>query len=251
MEDRKQEGAPMPSTTPESIQLRSAVHRAYCAAAEKPGEKHAFPVGRALAERLGYPAGLLDALPAVSVDAFAGVSNAAMFAELPSGASVLDLGCGAGLDSLIASRRVGPTGHVVGIDFSDSMLARARHAASMLWVNVIACRGDAERLPVRSASITVALVNGIFNLNPARTGSGTLLLSSFEGRSSFRTWLYRVVVNHVLNAGRGRREPEALSFGCYGHGLDTTPDLDLPDQDSVPADVSSRRSSDASGRSRA
>ena len=61
-------------------------------------------------------------------------------------------------------------------------------------------------------------------------------LSSFEGRSSFRTWLYRIVVNHVLNAKRGRREREGLTFGCYAHGLDSTPDLDLPDG-SAPADV--------------
>src|SRR5437899_5678002 len=62
-------------------------------------------------------------------------------------------------------------------------------------------------------------------------------LASFEGRSSFRTWLYRIVVNHVLNTKRGRLEPEAMTFGCYGHGLDRTPDLDLPDQGSVGADV--------------
>src|SRR5437867_11573942 len=62
-------------------------------------------------------------------------------------------------------------------------------------------------------------------------------LSSFEGRSSFRTWPYRIVANHVLNIRRGRREPEALTFGCYAHGLDTTPDLDPPDQNSLPVDV--------------
>jgi len=62
-------------------------------------------------------------------------------------------------------------------------------------------------------------------------------LSSFEGRSSFRTWLYRIVVNHVLNAKRGRLEPEAMTFSCYGHGLDNTPDLDPPDSTSVPVDV--------------
>src|SRR5688500_3692526 len=55
-------------------------------------------------------------------------------------------------------------------------------------------------------------------------------LASFEGRSAVRTWLYRIVVNHVLNVKRGRREPEALSFSCYAHGLDRTPDLDLADQ---------------------
>src|SRR5437016_3835692 len=62
-------------------------------------------------------------------------------------------------------------------------------------------------------------------------------LSSFEGRSSFRTWLYRLVVNHVLNMRRGRAEPETLTFGCYAHGLDNTPDLDPPDEASVPVDV--------------
>src|SRR5215831_3458166 len=62
-------------------------------------------------------------------------------------------------------------------------------------------------------------------------------LSSYEGRSRFRTWLYRIAVNHVLNTKRGRLEPPTMSFGCYAHGLDRTPDLDLPDQRSVPVDV--------------
>jgi len=62
-------------------------------------------------------------------------------------------------------------------------------------------------------------------------------LSSFEGRSSVRTWLYRIVVNHVLNMKRGRLEPETLTFSCYAHGLDNTPDLDLPDEVSAAVDV--------------
>jgi RNA polymerase sigma factor (sigma-70 family) len=62
-------------------------------------------------------------------------------------------------------------------------------------------------------------------------------LSSFEGRSRFRTWLYRIAVNHVLNAKRGRREPGALTFSCYAHSLDSTPDLDVPDENAAGADV--------------
>ena len=152
----------------DSLQLRSAVHLAYSAAAERPTQKHAFPVGRLLAERLGYPVDLLDALPLAAVEAFAGVSNLAVSAALPAEARVLDLGCGAGLDSLILARRVGATGHVVGIDFSEAMLVRARQAAAESGVTVTFCRGDAERLPLDDASVDVALVNGIFNLNPAR-----------------------------------------------------------------------------------
>ncbi len=62
-------------------------------------------------------------------------------------------------------------------------------------------------------------------------------LASFAGRSSFRTWLYRIVVNHVLNIKRGRRGPKALTFGCYAHGLDATPDFDPPDERTVSVDV--------------
>src|ERR1700737_3503108 len=149
-------------------ELRTAVHSAYSAAAERPAQKHAFPVGRVLAERLGYPADVLNAMPAVAVEAFAGVSNLAVSAPIPVGARVLDLGCGAGLDSFILARRIGPTGRVVGIDFSKAMLARARQGATASGLEVTFTRGDAERLPLDAASIDMALVNGIFNLNPAR-----------------------------------------------------------------------------------
>jgi len=121
-----------------------------------------------LAERLGYPADLLDILPPAAVEAFAGVSNLAVSAELPADARVLDLGCGAGLDSLILAGRVGSTGRVVGVDFSGAMLTRARQAAAESGLDVTFLRGDAERLPLNDASVDVALVNGIFNLNPAR-----------------------------------------------------------------------------------
>ena len=149
--------------------LRSRVREAYSAAAEKPQASHPFPVGRHFAESLGYPTDLIDGMPSACVDAFAGVSNVALFADLLPGATVLDLGCGAGLDSLIAAQRVGPSGRVLGLDFSESMLFRAHQAVEQLGLqNVLFCRGDAENLPLEDGTIDAALVNGIFNLNPAR-----------------------------------------------------------------------------------
>lgn len=150
-------------------QLREGVRRAYSAAAERPDEKHPFPVGRRLAESLGYPQDLLAALPPVAVEGFSGVSNVALFADIPVGAVVLDLGCGAGLDSLIAARRAGPQGRVIGIDFSHSMLGRARQAAAEIGVRPVEFhQADAEKLPIEDGLIDVVLANGIFNLNPER-----------------------------------------------------------------------------------
>lgn len=150
-------------------EIRDKVRVAYSAAAESPKDEHPFPVGRTFAESVGYPAELLDELPLIAVEGFAGVSNVSLFADITEGATVIDLGCGAGLDSLIASRRVGNTGHVLGVDFSDAMLQRAQEAAIEARAQNLSFEtGDAERLPAPSESFDVALVNGIFNLNPAR-----------------------------------------------------------------------------------
>lgn len=149
--------------------LRAKVNGAYSAAATRPEQKHPFPIGRELAQDLEYPSEVLDDVPQPSVEAFAGVSNVSLFADLPVGATVLDLGCGAGMDSIIAARRVGPTGRVIGIDFSEAMLARARAAKALVNLPHLQFRQcDAECVPLADKSIDVALVNGIFNLNPKR-----------------------------------------------------------------------------------
>lgn len=150
-------------------QLRYEVCRAYSSVALQPGGEHPFPVGLGFARSIGYPDEQIAGLPPVSVDAFAGVSNVSIFAEIPEGATVLDLGCGAGMDSLIAAQRTGPAGKVIGIDFSEAMLGRARQGQTIAGIgNALFCRADAEHLPLPDDSIDVALVNGIFNLNPAR-----------------------------------------------------------------------------------
>jgi arsenite methyltransferase len=152
-----------------AFDLRAKVRDAYSAAALHPQDEHAFPVGRQFAVSLGYPDDALAALPAHCVEAFTGVSNVSVFADIREGDNVLDLGCGAGLDSLIAAKRTGCSGTVVGVDFSGSMLHRARCAARDACIhNAMFCRAAAEALPLPDGSIAVALVNGIFNLNPSR-----------------------------------------------------------------------------------
>ncbi len=155
----------------ETTLIRDQVREAYSAGAREPSGKHPFPIGRAFAESVGYPSDLLDSLPAVVVETFAGVSNVSLFADIPDGSSVLDVGCGAGMDAIIAARQTGKSGSVVGVDFSKPMLERARVAASACAARNVGFRyGDAERLPLPDDSVDVALVNGIFNLNPDRTG---------------------------------------------------------------------------------
>ena len=152
-----------------ALDLRTKVREAYSAAALRPQDGHAFPVGRQFAASLGYPEDLLITLPPQCLEAFTGVSNVSVFADIRTGDTVLDLGCGAGLDSLVAARRTGPAGTVIGVDFSFAMLARARGAARDAGIHhVVFCQAGAEALPLRDGSIAVALVNGIFNLNPAR-----------------------------------------------------------------------------------
>ena len=153
----------------EAPELLAAVAQAYSAAATRPQDQHPFPVGRDFAISLGYPPQLLAALPAVSLDAFTGVSNVAVFADIPPDARVLDLGCGAGLDAIIAARSVGAAGWVIGVDFSQAMLQRARQGAAQAGLdNAVFYRAVASNLPLADAVIDVALVNGIFNLNPQR-----------------------------------------------------------------------------------
>lgn len=149
--------------------LRDGTRRAYSASAERPLGEHPFPVGIQFAESLGYQYELLSSLPTISTEAFTGVSNVSIFADIPAGSVVLDLGCGAGLDSLIAAKRTGSKGRVIGVDFSRSMLVRAQQAAKEARAeNVNFYEADGESLPIGSRKIDIVLINGIFNLNPKR-----------------------------------------------------------------------------------
>lgn len=126
-------------------------------------------MGEEFALSLGYPHDILDTIPRSATEAFAGVSNLSVFANLPAGATVVDLGCGSGLDSIIAARRIGAKGRVIGIDFSEAMLERANSSLRDLGLtSVLLLQAASEQLPLADACADKVLVNGIFNLNPLR-----------------------------------------------------------------------------------
>ncbi|MDE3089314.1 MAG: methyltransferase domain-containing protein [Chloroflexota bacterium] len=153
--------------TPEA--LRAAVATQYGKVALQPKGRFPFPVGRAFAESLSYPPNLLDTLPRPSVDAFAGISYPLKFADLQPGESVLDLGCGAAMDTILAARQVGESGHIHSLDLSDAMLecARANVVAAGLGNVTFHC-APAEEIPLADGSVDVVVVNGIFNLCPSK-----------------------------------------------------------------------------------
>jgi arsenite methyltransferase len=147
----------------------AAVRDRYSQVGTDPTQDFTFPVGRGFAEAVGYPVALLESLLRDAADAFAGVACPVPHANLVPGETVIDLGCGGGLDSLYAGRSVGPGGHVIGIDFAPAMIARAQQSlaeARMPWGEARLSEGS--RLPLPDASADAVIVNGIFNLNPEK-----------------------------------------------------------------------------------
>jgi len=146
--------------------LKSEIKKTYSAVSQEPERDFIFPTGRAWAVDLGYPAELAN-VPESAVESFAGVANPWTMGRLAAGERVLDLGAGAGTDSLVAAQMVVPDGHVTGIDMTSAMLAKARAAAAEMGVtNVEFVEGEAESLPFADASFDVVISNGVIDLIP-------------------------------------------------------------------------------------
>jgi arsenite methyltransferase len=146
--------------------LKSEIKRTYASVSEEPGRDFIFPTGRAWAEDLRYP-DELALVPDTAVESFAGVANPWELGRLSPGSRVLDVGSGAGTDSLIAAQMVGKQGHVTGIDMTPEMLAKARTAAAEMGVsNVEFIESEAERLPFPDESFDVVISNGVIDLIP-------------------------------------------------------------------------------------
>jgi SAM-dependent methyltransferase len=147
--------------------LRSSIQDTYTAVASTPEMGFHFHTGRPLAAMLGYDPGEIGQLPRTTVDSFAGTGNPFSVGRLRPGETVLDIGCGAGFDSLLAARQVGPAGRVIAVDMTDAMLERTREGARALGLTNVDPRiGYAEELPIGEASVDVVISNGVINLTP-------------------------------------------------------------------------------------
>jgi arsenite methyltransferase len=150
--------------------LRAEVETMYARVAASPdGEFHFHRGPHYAATMLAYDATELAALPPGVVSSFAGVGNPHAIASIPEGATVVDIGCGAGTDLLLAARRVGPSGRAIGVDMTDAMRRRAAEGAAACGLHNVEVRdGDATRLPVDDNSVDVVISNGVLNLVPEK-----------------------------------------------------------------------------------
>jgi SAM-dependent methyltransferase len=158
----------MPTSAEE---IRAAVEQRFAQVARSPGQEKQFPVGPASARKLGYDSQEFDALPPSVTESFCGVGNPLGLGAVLPGQTVLDLGSGPGLESLLAAGRVGPTGKVGGVDLCPEMVEKARHNAALLGLhNVEFVQAGIEKVPLPDASVDVVISNGVFNLCPDKPG---------------------------------------------------------------------------------
>lgn len=145
--------------------LKDEIVRMYQEVADNPKAEFHFYHGREAAERFGYAPEWLDRAPAGALSSFAGVGNPHERSHLQPGETVLDLGSGAGLDAIIASWRVGPTGRVVGVDLNPTMCLKAQAHAAAGGGKMECHEGRMEEIPLPDAAVDVIISNGVINLS--------------------------------------------------------------------------------------
>jgi arsenite methyltransferase len=156
-----------PAAAQESLELmlKDEILRMYQEIADNPRAEFHFFHGREAAEMFEYPTEWLDRAPAGAVASFAGVGNPHLRSNLQPGETVLDLGSGAGLDSIIAAWQVGPAGRVIGVDLNPSMCLKIQAHAAASGTQVECRDGRMEEIPLPDASVDVVISNGVINLS--------------------------------------------------------------------------------------
>lgn len=195
--------AEQPETPVNRTELRSQVVRKYREVASNPTAEYHFFTGRKAAGHVGYPNDALDGLPEDAIEAFAGVANPFYWGMPKEGETVIDIGSGAGLDSVIAARSVGASGRVIGVDMTPEMLERARASATRLGLAHLEFRrGLAEELPIEDGSVDLVISNGVLNLVPDKQGAYGEILRVLKPGGRFQ--IADILVETPVPAGAQR-----------------------------------------------
>ena len=150
-----------------SDEIKEAVKERYGRVAKDPCGRFNFPVGKDFALKVGYPKDILDTLPQSMYESVTGANNPQPFVELKKGETVLDLGCGAGLDLYFYAKAVGENGKVYGLDISEDMVAKAKANMNTSGIKNAEIRcGHSDSLPFQDNFFDVVASNGIYNLSP-------------------------------------------------------------------------------------
>ena len=197
-------------------QLETAVKEMYRQVAREEAAELHFEVGRPLAEHLGYPPEVLDRIPAEALASFAGVGYHFGLAGLKPGDEVLDLGSGSGTDVFCAAVLVGESGHVVGVDFTDEQIAKARRLQKEHGFSQVEfAQGRIERLPFEDESFDTVISNGVINLSVIK--NAVFQEAARVLRPGGRLALSDIVSTHALKE-RTRRNVD-LWAACVGGAI--------------------------------
>jgi arsenite methyltransferase len=184
--------------------LREEIRKTYSDVSTAPEQEFIFPTGREWAQELGYPEPELARVPDATVESFAGVANHWTLGRIEPGSVVLDLGCGAGTDLLIAAQMTGPTGRVIGVDMTPTMLDRARQSATEMGLtNIELHEALIEALPLDDASVDVVISNGVIDLVPDKDA----VLDEIDRvlRAGGRLQVADVVIHHEVSEDARKR----------------------------------------------
>lgn len=154
--------------------IEGGIRQKYAEVAKNPEGQFQYPTGRKGLEALQYDQNLIDRLPEAVASSYCGVGNPFSLGKINAGERILDVGCGAGVDAILAAMMAGPDGSAVGVDMVPEMLARAASNRKMTGVQNVSFQNAAgNNLPFPDDSFDVVISNGVINLIPDKEGALT------------------------------------------------------------------------------